>query len=412
MSRFSKGSFLRNVFIMFSGSILAQIILVLVSPVLTRIYTPLELGQFTIFITIASVLLPILNGRYEIKVVSVDNKEDADALITLSIIISVIFLFLLSVTITLIDLLKVNFLDINSVYLYLLLPFIILGSINNILTSYTNRLKKYKLMSSVLFFKSLTQASLQVLMGILSFSVWGLIVSYIISLFSGLLIQIKEIKKHYKFMLNRRVIKVFKDYKGQLLFSTPSILANGLSYALIVFMIASLFSSHEVGMYSITIRVLGLPLTLIALSFSKVFYERAFNDYQNLGQFTDIYVKISVSLLFISLPIFTVIAIFSPSIFPIVFGEEWSEAGQYILYLTPMYIIRLIVSSLSLSIIIINKQKIELLLQFSFILSCGIVYFATKLFSLNIYEFLTLISVFFSLNYLAFYFYIFMNSKR
>ncbi|MGX9133226.1 oligosaccharide flippase family protein [Rummeliibacillus sp. JY-2-4R] len=412
LEKVHNSKFMRNVLVMFSGSILSQVIVIIISPLLTRLYTPAELGQFTVFLTICTLLLPILNARYDLLIVSVEKQEEANLLTTLSLYISVIFLAFASLLIFLLNILKVDIFGINLGYLYLVIPFIVIGSINNILNSYMNRLGKYQLMSRVLIVRSLLQSLLQIVSGLYHFSILGLVLAYVVSYFSGLIVQSKEFLKSYKFTFPKKRLKsLFLSNKDQLYYSTPSIFFNGLSYSIIIFLIANLFNSYEVGIYSITVRVLGLPLTLLSLSFSRVFFEKASRDYNQNGEFRSILKKTTVLLCLVSIPSFTLLTFLSPILFPLVFGEEWGDAGKYVAFLAPLYAIRLVVSTISLAIIIIAKQKVELLLQLSFVISCAIVYVITKLFHFDIYTFLGLLSIMFSINYILFYIYIYKNSS-
>ncbi|MGI8315822.1 lipopolysaccharide biosynthesis protein [Halobacillus mangrovi] len=409
LERFLNNKYLKNVTVMFSGAIISQIMTVLISPLLTRIYTPGELGQFTIFLTICTLILPILNARYDLLIVSVKDRIEANTLVTLSFIISLVILSLVSITIIIINIFTYDIFGINIIYLYFLIPFILIGSMNNILKSYMNRLEHYHLMSKVLVMRSSTQAVMQIAFGALSFNVIGLIIAYVVSYFSGFIIQIKMFLRHYK-ISSVKLFETFVNYKNQILFSTPSIFINGLSYSIIIFLISNLYSPYEVGMYSITVRVLGLPLTFISLSFSRVFFEKAARDYNSKGEFKNLLQKTTLVLLVISIPVFILLTFISPSLFPLIFGEQWVDAGIYVSFLAPMYAIRLIVSTVSLSIIIISKQKVELLLQTCFVVSCVVVYFITNAFDFDITLFLSLISFTFSLNYIVFYIYLYKNS--
>ena len=62
---------------------------------------------------------------------------------------------------------------------------------------------------------------------------------------------------------------LFLENKNQLVYSTPSILLNSLSFSVVVFFIGILYTNTEVGIYGMAIRVLGIPVTIISLGLSK-----------------------------------------------------------------------------------------------------------------------------------------------
>ena len=88
----------------------------------------------------------------------------------------------------------------------------------------------------------------------------------------------------------------------------------------------------------------------------------------------------------------TVIYIFAPWGCKTVLGFDWEVTGIYIRYLVPMFAVRLIVSPLTLSVIISQKQYYNLIIQAFFLIFLGICYFITINNQLSVEEFLKLIN--------------------
>lgn len=90
-----KGSFAVNVATLSTGTVISQIIVVAVSPLLTRLYSSSDFGVYALYLAIASVVTVIATGRYELAIVLPKADEDAAHLILLSLIINfcVCFLF-------------------------------------------------------------------------------------------------------------------------------------------------------------------------------------------------------------------------------------------------------------------------------------------------------------------------------
>ena len=93
-----KSEFNRNVLILMTGTTIAQATPIMITPILTRLYTPEDFGFFAIYQAITVIFTVIVNGRYEIAIVSSQKDEDAINLFVLgfiiSSIISLILLFL------------------------------------------------------------------------------------------------------------------------------------------------------------------------------------------------------------------------------------------------------------------------------------------------------------------------------
>jgi O-antigen/teichoic acid export membrane protein len=97
---------LKNFLIVMSGTVIATIILLLVSPILTRLYTLSDFGLLAIFVALVSTISIVSTMRYELAVVQPNNQEDATSIVilamsilTLIVIVSAIFLYLFKVKI-------------------------------------------------------------------------------------------------------------------------------------------------------------------------------------------------------------------------------------------------------------------------------------------------------------------------
>ncbi|RBW69793.1 hypothetical protein DS031_09685 [Bacillus taeanensis] len=82
-----KKSFAKNVMVLMSGSSLAQIILLISSPLLTRLYTPAEFGILAIYLSILSILLTVCSLQYEMTITLPHENEDSANLVVLSFLI-------------------------------------------------------------------------------------------------------------------------------------------------------------------------------------------------------------------------------------------------------------------------------------------------------------------------------------
>src|ERR1035437_4249188 len=84
----NRSPFIQNTLKLVLGSGIAQVITFLVSPVLTRLYTPADLGLFTFFISIVGLFALIATLRYEIAVIFPKEDKDAVNIVSLSVIIA------------------------------------------------------------------------------------------------------------------------------------------------------------------------------------------------------------------------------------------------------------------------------------------------------------------------------------
>ena len=76
--------FYKNILILLKGSVLAQLIPLIISPFITRLYSPKELGVLALFSSISVILGSVVNGRYEQALVLVKTENEAKHLTILS----------------------------------------------------------------------------------------------------------------------------------------------------------------------------------------------------------------------------------------------------------------------------------------------------------------------------------------
>lgn len=406
MKKILSSKYVKNIATLSLGTVIAQLIVVGISPIITRLYTAEEMGLYTIVLTIVTMFIPILNGRYDMAIVTASDDQEAREISNTSIIFGIITSLVIFTLIMIYANLNNEFKNIE--YLFLLsLPILLINSILNVLNAINNRLNKYRVLSSVSIKKSIAQALIQVLLGIFKFGSIGLILSLLISLFAGLKHQIKSaslIKFKLLYIINyTQLIRTIKKYKKMPLFSAPAAFMNSLSYSILIIFISSLYNVQEVGYYSLAFRVLGLPLIVISSSVSRVFFSRASEEQRIHGNFYSVFKKTSIYLFGVSLVLFSIIMLTSERLFGLIFGHDWEKAGLYVAILSPLFAVRFVVSTISSSILIANKQKTELLLQFLFLLESLLVYILAILFKLNIEWFLGILTAIFSVTYVFWY---------
>lgn len=401
--RIKGNQFLKNMAVMTMGTVLGQVIIVGVSPLLTRIYLPSQLGAFTLVLTLVTLFTPIVNGRYDISIVVAENEKEANSLVIVGVLISVIVSLLIGLGIFVYSIISPTTFQDVGIWLYLVIPMLIIVGITNVLLSYNNRHSQYKLIASVNLIRSFVQATTQVIFGLLGFGTPGLIISQLISLSFAIKKQAKYASKHINNInkiTRNNCLDVIKKFKNQPLYSAPALFINSFSNSILIFMITYLYGIKEVGYYAIAYRVLGLPITVITANVARIFYERAHQEMKSNGNFYNIFKKTALLLFAISVPFFLLLAFTPTYLYELVFGNEWGRVGVFVAILTPMYAIKFIVSSLSLSLVIGNKQKVELLLQIGFIVNSIIAFGFSKIMKLEIEYFLSLVSTLYFINYL------------
>lgn len=405
------GSYLKSILVLASGSVLAQLIVVLCAPILTRLFSPEVMGAYTYLLSVCAIFLGIVNLRYDMSIVSEDKEENVFPLIKLATMVGVLVTIIASVGVS------IYFYESDKPLIWIAYIFTILLSYGliNVFTAYNNRQKEFKVISNVYIIRRLAQNLGPACIGILSSSVHVLLLSYVAGQFLGIRSQTRTLKNHIREIIHvpkSKVKEVLLKHKRQPLFSTPALLINSLSYSLITIFIEELYGMQEVGFYSISVRLLGLPLVIIAGNVSKVFMEKASREYDVKGDFFPTLKNTFLLLLLIAIPMVAILMLFSTPVCTFVFGSQWSSAGVYVTILAPMFGIRFINSTLTPAFIILGKQKNEFYLQLLFLISVLGSYLICLICHLDIRKFLLFLSVSFSVSYFTYLISIFVYSVR
>lgn len=402
---------MKNFLLLISGSIIAQLLNFLASPILTRIYSPEEFGEYMLFLSIAGLFTATINGRYDMMIVSAEDKH-LFSLIRVSLFISII-IALLSTFVFSIIIFRTDFINLPTYSFVLFFFTIIFYGLINVITSYNNRLEEYKLISEFTVIRSIVQNLGGIILGALGSGYLGLTVSYILGQITGIKKQSTKLTNRIKSMKNvsyKNDLQIMKKYIDQPMYSLPSILINNLSYTILILVIAKLYGVLEVGLYSIALRILGLPLSLISGNISKLVMKSGSEEIKESRSINITFKKYFWILFFLSLPTFIFINISSKYV-DVIFGNGWSGSGLVINGLLFMFIVRFITSSLSPLFILLGKQKVDFLLQILFLLTTFIISFVSLRWSLGFEVFIKCVNISFGNIYIIYLVYLFYYTK-
>lgn len=401
--------FIGDSFLMILSSGIAQVILIITTPIITRLYSPAEFGEFTIFSNIAMILIPIINARYDLLIVNAKNDRSANILSQISFLISLLILLILIPIFAISAWLYPNFI-LNFIFIIIML---FLVSLINIFTNYLNKERKYKVLSLINVFRAGSMALLQIIFGLLSLGSLGLIIGFSLSYITGITLGYKTFKKHFNIVRNKEETKaLFLENKNQLVYSTPSILLNSLSFSVVVFFIGILYTNTEVGIYGMAIRVLGIPVTIISLGLSKIFMQQANDYYIERGNFRNLLLKFSSTLVIVSIILYVPLYLFSEELVNILLGHSWVDAITVIKIVIPLFVIRLIVSTVSLSVIVLQKQQLELILQALFLIGTTVTFVISKMLNLTFLNFVSINTAVLIVSYMIFFIALYYFAKN
>jgi len=331
-----KNNFAKNVMMLVSGTAFAQVISVLLSPIITRIYSPEEFSTLTIFISILGVVSLLGSLTYDSAIPIAEDNVKAINILSLSLIILTVFSF--SLTVVLFFWGEYFLLIINAneliIYKYFIVIGLFMSGIYTIFNSWALRIRNYKVIAKTKYSQSIIGNAGKITFGLMGFGPGGLIIGQILGQSTGIVnLCIPIIKEHKELLKNidiKTIIWCVKRYIKFPKYSAPTLLIISLASQLPIFFLSIFYTPDTVGYYGLALTMTFLPMGLIGKSVQDVFY----GESAKLGKSNPKEIKrLSNNLLKKLLVIGAVPTIFliflGPELFNVVFGDKWYGAGIF-----------------------------------------------------------------------------------
>lgn len=278
-------------------------------PVLTRLYSVQDFGEYGIALAVVSVLSTVANLRLDQALLIAEEQEKKSLIFEGSIF---------SLILTLISGLVLSFifhLDIVAAICSGVLANTLIQSLYN----YKFAAYAEYFCAGLNIFRSLiviaVQLSLPLLMRI------ALIDSYMISSVIMIIAVLSYILKNQLYQVSWQV---FKNYKDFIYSNTPHALLNSFSHNLPYYMVSHFIGVQAMGFYAIVERTLRVPINLISQTLRQFFIRLFKNTQTNKPA-----LKSSVLLSVVSLPLFAIFFVIPESLYLWIFGKEWVGISQY-----------------------------------------------------------------------------------
>lgn len=355
---------LRNTSILVSGTALAQLIPVLLQPLLRRYYSPEAFGAYSVYLSLVGIFSIIASFKYDLAIVLPKKDREAANILFLSVLISFLFSSIIAIIILIWRAEIAGFLNLSAdYYFYLMLApagiffYSFYQTINNWLT----RKKSFMLLSVNKFTRRGVEGATQLGLKGLTGS-WGLVIGdvlgHIANVSSGLfqgrkkglkIDQLSPVKINY-------VARKYSEFPRVNVI--PSLM-SACSFLLPVIMLNKFFSTEIAGYFDLSKLLLSVPLALISTSVSSVLLQsltEKINEKKSLKK--DILLVLGL-VLFIGTAEIIIIALFGIGIFTFIFGERWELSGRISQILVWSYALNFLVASFST--VFVSLQKIRLL---------------------------------------------------
>ena len=362
ITKLIKSEVLRDMSKLSLGSMVVQMIPFLLSPVIARLYTAEHYGAFAAILSLINIISVVVNGRYELCVVLPKDDRVSKTLVLANWLIG----FIVALTIGLIlfvfsenlsTVMNIEFGFFESLMVVIALIAIAFWQPLNYL------LIRKKAFTKIAVNKVVQTTTLVVATVILGYMGLGdgLIIGYVIGFFCLAIFTIYQAKPFVEDLFgnsNGEILSVLKEYSSYTKFTALPALMNSVAGQLGVYLFLFYFSSEITGYYSFSKQYIFVPMGIVGVSLSQVYFQRISEKFANKLRIAKEIKLLFLSLSGVSLFAIIIIQLFGVQLFVILFGEEWRMAGMFSEVLIYYFAFQFIVSPMSNILFAVNEVKL------------------------------------------------------
>lgn len=350
----------KNYYIYFGSNILYNLVPILLLPVISRIYDPEVISNYSLIIG-ASIIFSNFSSLALENTIYIEKKYENQQY-TLLIPIFISFLLNLIIYIFLFIYTKSNFSHSDQNFI-LFIPLI--SWIYNIYRTFKNFVIRYKKINIITYCKlifSTLLASLSLLLGIYGYGTSGLIYSLIITNTVVTIYLISQVNKYIDLKIN--FLKFFfttkrflKKYISYIFWTNPSNIMSTSNNFITIFLIGKFYGLYILGQYVFATKVMEFPLSILSSTIQDIFIKNSTNEIENNGNAKITFIRFLLLNLFIATFFLFPFYLIFPKFIPIVFGAKWIDSVILVKSTIILVYFRFISSPLSMIWIIRKKEK-------------------------------------------------------
>ncbi|WP_176507367.1 oligosaccharide flippase family protein [Pseudomonas urethralis] len=398
-SKFNTG-FVRAVVLVAGGAFVSQGLIVAVTPLLTRLFSPESFGVLAAFTSALTIMISLASLKFELAIPQVKVERQAFEVAVLSFyILGVLAVISIVLLVGLWLLVPDSFQD----YYWLAPPGLLFGGAFQIATYIAIRNKDFKGLTSANIQRSVVQSILQVAAGLASLGGFALVIGYVVSQAAAGLRIISRAFEGRRAPSRLRLVALVKKYKNFPLLAAPAAMLNAAALNVSPFVIIYTFGMHEAGLFALAQRAMGVPMAFLGTAIANVYLSEIPRVVEaSRPDAANFYKRSLRNLTIAGLPVVILAAVVLYLTVDMIFGAEWSEASGIMILLVPMFLGQFVVSPLSQTLNVIQRQDVQLKWDFARLIvpSSGLVITAVSgaSFAMSMLAFSVLMFVMYAIN--------------
>lgn len=346
--------FASNIASLARGGIFAQMVSLAAMPLITRLYSTHDYGVFAAVSSAVLIVGPIATLRFNSALLVVSSETRAGYLFGLSLLASVVVSIVTLLVVALLTTVN-DHLGIGGWIFVIPLAVLLVGLMQS-LQSLTLRRKRFGAAAFGQICESLVDRGCALTSAyVVGSTIGGLLFGRALGLAGNCIWLLASLKgtavfnvwaRNFRIRLLQRIAVRYRRFP---LVSSWAFIANGAARESPTLLLAAVFGVVPAGFYALGLRVLNVPLLAIGDSVAKVTLSRVREIRAESDRLQKLMLELFGLVFYLVGPVVVIMLFHGESLFALVFGETWREAGMYAAVLAPSVLLMLayrVVSSL------------------------------------------------------------------
>ncbi|AZY47760.1 lipopolysaccharide biosynthesis protein [Bordetella avium] len=320
----------------------SQAMAILLSPVLSRLYTPAQFGAYGAIIAAGTLLSIVASLRFEMAIVMPEDELAAQSIATDTAYLSSLLCLVLALLWWATDGLAAwvpgdpfpLWVGYCAILFAWLTNFLQIGNL------YASRQRRYGRLAVSNVVQQAGTALCSILLGMVTLPLNGLVWARMVTqaLAAGLFILspraiVASIRRVGALPWSVRAATLWR-YRGFAFYTTPATLLIALSREFLILIFTGFGLPAAAGAYALTRMALLASPQFLSAAIGQVFYREAIARKEDV-QFQQLTIYFFQALATLICPFLVLLMLWGPTLFGFVFGVQWREAGLYAAWMAP-----------------------------------------------------------------------------
>lgn len=260
-------------------------------------------------------------------------------------------------------------------------------AITNSIKLYLSSVNRFRVFSNIILADAVASFIFQVFFYFLKIQnglILGSFLGFLVAAFWGIFSVMDDIffvKPATYLQLVRNNIKLVK-------YTAASNIFNTVGNAIFPILAAVIFSQSLIGVYSMAIKIISVPVLLISTSFASVYYPKASKlfskNFEEFKKYTTDTVRKNILL---AVPLILGLNLAAPTVIMLFFGNKWDGLSLLVFICSFWFLMRCLINPISDSFLILKKNEIPLIFNLYTVFANYLAFFVglkTKNFSITV----------------------------